>query len=178
MQSTASWPRARDGGQALHQSPSGQASERPLPYLQLAASEARVPAPCKLQRASTPVVTRLYLGTPDAATGHMHWIPKLFGVGRSSDDPPLPCLKALCVASFSVARRRADGVLAKARRCPRCRALLAHVFECVGSTLFLDDDPHALIGSFQPAERDQFSERVLAALIVLQGRPRSAPSYA
>jgi hypothetical protein len=111
----------------------------------------------------------------------MNSILRLLHLGQATDEPPprrLKALEALRVATLSEARHRADQVLAKAKRCQRCRTLLAHVFDCLGSTLFIDDDPHALVTSFTAAECDQFSEQVLAALIVLNGRPRTQPRYA
>jgi len=111
----------------------------------------------------------------------MNSILKLLRLGQACDDPTPRCLKAfdsLSVASLPEAQRRAEQVLAKAKRCQRCRALLGHVFDCLGSTLFIDDDPHVLVSAFKPAECDQFSERVLAALIVLRGRTRTLPQYA
>jgi hypothetical protein len=111
----------------------------------------------------------------------MNSILRLLHRGRALDEPPprgLKALAALRVASLREARRRAARVLTKAQRCPRCRTLLDHVFDCLGSTLFIDDDPHALMSAFKPTECDQFSEKVLAALIVLNGRPRTPPRYA
>jgi hypothetical protein len=106
---------------------------------------------------------------------------ELFRRGPPCDAPAPRCLKAfksLSVESLRDARRRAEQVLAKAKRCPRCRTLLSHIFDCLGSTLFIDDDPHVLIGAFQPTERDQFSEQVLAAIIVLRGRTRTFAQHA
>jgi hypothetical protein len=97
-------------------------------------------------------------------------------------DVPMPrCLKALnflSAASLAQARHRARQVLSRAKDCQRCRTLLDRVFDCLGSTLFIDDDPHVLIRAFRPTECDQFGEQVLAALIVLRGRTRTLPSYA
>lgn len=111
---------------------------------------------------------------------YMNPILKLLRLGQRDEPPPegLKALDALSVASVREARRRADQILAKAKRCPSCRSLLDHVFDCLGSTLFIDDDPHALMNAFKPTECDQFSEKVLAALIVLNGRPRTRPQYA
>lgn len=108
----------------------------------------------------------------------MNAILKLFHVGQPAEEPPPGCgkaLQALSAASFGEARRRAAQVLANARRCARCSSLLHHVFDCLGSTLFIDDDPHALVSAFQPTDRDPFAEQVLAALIVVKGRPRTQP---
>lgn len=118
-------------------------------------------------------------GTPDAFPGGVNSVFWLLGLAR--DEAVLRHFKAfdlLSVATLSKARRRAEHVLAKAKECERCRTLLDHVFDCIGSTLFIDDDPHALLNAFKPAECDQFSEQVLAALIVLRGRPRILPQFA
>jgi hypothetical protein len=49
------------------------------------------------------------------------------------------------------------------------------MFDQIGSTLFIDDDPEQLILAFDPAERDPDTLRTLAACIVLTGRPRLQP---
>ncbi len=90
-------------------------------------------------------------------------------------------LKALLLLdskSLGDARRHASKVLSDALRCPRCQKLLGHVFDRLGSTLFLDDDPALLECAFESSERDEFSPRVLAACIVLSGRPRVAATLA
>jgi hypothetical protein len=84
----------------------------------------------------------------------------------------LKALEVLGVSGLGQARRRATQVLSDALRCPCCQGLLAHLFDRVGSTLFLDDDPFALACAFEPSERDDASVRVLAACVVLSGRPR------
>lgn len=84
----------------------------------------------------------------------------------------LKALQLLGSKSLTDARRRASKVLSDAMRCPRCQQLLGHVFDRLGSTLFLDDDPRALECAFEPGERDAFAARVLAACIVLSGRQR------
>ena len=108
----------------------------------------------------------------------MNWIRKLLSFEHSTDEPVLRCLRALGVTALPAGRRRAQAIVSKAKRCPRCRTLLSHLFDCVGSTLFLDDDPHALMGAFKATECDRFSEQVLAALIILRGRPRMLPQDA
>jgi hypothetical protein len=128
-----------------------------------------------------PVLARRCEGTPDALSVSMLSILKLFRQRPVRDARTRRYLKAfdsLSVASLAEARRRAERVLAKAKRCQRCRTLLNHVFDCLGSTLFIDDDPHMLVSAFNPTECDQFSERVLAALIVLRGRTRTLPRHA
>jgi hypothetical protein len=78
--------------------------------------------------------------------------------------------------SLSKARRLARRQLRRARRCDRCRQLLARMFDQIGSTLFIDDDAEQLILAFDPAQRDADTLRTLAACIVLTGRPRLHPS--
>jgi len=84
----------------------------------------------------------------------------------------LKALMVLGAKNLAEARRHASKVLSDALRCPRCQKLLGHVFDNLGSTLFLDDDPAALECAFDPGERDPFASKVLAACIVLSGRPR------
>jgi hypothetical protein len=84
--------------------------------------------------------------------------------------------EVLGVTSLRQAKKRATEVLSDALRCPCCQGLLAHLFDRVGSTLFLDDDPSVLERCFEPGERDGSAARVLAACIVLSGRPRVAPA--
>jgi hypothetical protein len=84
----------------------------------------------------------------------------------------LKALHFLNSKTLGEARRRASQVLSDALRCPRCQKLLGHVFDRLGSTLFLDDDPRQLECAFDQGDRDEFSARVLAACIVLSGRAR------
>lgn len=84
----------------------------------------------------------------------------------------LKALRFLDAKTLSGARRHAGEVLSDALRCPCCQKLLGHVFDRLGSTLFLDDDPEQLQHAFENEERDLFAPRVLAACIVLSGRPR------
>jgi hypothetical protein len=93
---------------------------------------------------------------------------------RRSGTPELKSLALLGSKSLADARRRASKVLSDALRCPQCQQLLGHLFDRIGSTLFLDDDPRALECAFDRSERDAFAPRVLAACIVLSGRPRIA----
>ncbi|WP_223640036.1 hypothetical protein [Corallococcus sp. EGB] len=86
----------------------------------------------------------------------------------------LKAVRMLGARGLEDARRQGARALEKAWRCTCCRGLLAHVFERVGSTLFLDDDPEVLAQAFEDSERDRFSARVLAACIVLVGRERVA----
>lgn len=70
------------------------------------------------------------------------------------------------------AYRLAEHELAGARHCPCCKTLLAHLTDRLGSVLFADDDPDRLAALFSPEERDEFTPRLLAACILLYGRPR------
>ncbi len=63
-------------------------------------------------------------------------------------------------------------VLATAASCSCCGSLHRHIFLRLGSTLFLDDDPHRLMQVFTPAERAFITPQALAAYIVLTGRER------
>ncbi|WP_147442006.1 MULTISPECIES: hypothetical protein [Corallococcus] len=96
------------------------------------------------------------------------------GRAGGSDEGSLKAVRALGAQGLADARRRGARALEEAWRCTCCRSLLAHVFERVGSTLFLDDDPDALARSFDDSERDRYSARVLAACIVMVGRERVA----
>jgi hypothetical protein len=74
------------------------------------------------------------------------------------------------------ARRHARSVLKVASRWDHSRALLSHLFDRLGSTLFVDDDPEELVLAFEPDERDSLSTRTLAACVVLFGRERTTPT--
>jgi hypothetical protein len=73
---------------------------------------------------------------------------------------------------FREAWQLAERELERARKCGCCATLLAHVYDRLGSDLFLDDDPGTLVRAFDASDRDPFSERVLAARIVTSGRMR------
>lgn len=90
------------------------------------------------------------------------------------EEGSLKAVRMLGARGLEDARRQGARALEKAWRCTCCRGLLAHVFERVGSTLFLDDDPEVLAQAFDDSERDRFSARVLAACIVMVGRERVA----
>jgi hypothetical protein len=88
----------------------------------------------------------------------------------------LKAVRMLGARSLSEARREAAQALKHARSCDCCRSLLDHLFDRLGSTLFLDDDPQELAQAFEETERDRFCPRVLAACIVLRGRARVLPA--
>ena len=73
---------------------------------------------------------------------------------------------------FTEAWQLAEQELGRARRCSCCASLLAHVYDRLGSDLFLDDDPEQLMLAFEETDRDRFSATVLAACIVTAGRMR------
>jgi len=110
------------------------------------------------------------------------WLPRfvkslrdLVTSGAVPETAPSKAVRLLGVARLADARVQAAHALAGARRCTCCRDMLEHLYERVGSTLFLDDDPEQLAQSFEDGERDGFTARVLAACIVLSGRERVAP---
>jgi hypothetical protein len=81
-----------------------------------------------------------------------------------------PALRYFDVTTHGAATRLALAAYLDARRCARCRRILAESFERLGSTLFSDDDPRELARCFDGA--DACTVRLLAACIVLFGRPR------
>lgn len=87
---------------------------------------------------------------------------------RSSE----PALRYFDAATFDEALPAARTLYASVDHCTRCRRLLAHRFERLGSTLFRDDDPRLLARAFEPMDRDGCTVRLLAACIVLFGRER------
>jgi hypothetical protein len=70
------------------------------------------------------------------------------------------------------ARVAAERELARGPRCRCCLAPRVHLARYVGSTIFTDDDPAALLRAIPLAERGEWSERLIAACIVLHARPR------
>lgn len=95
-------------------------------------------------------------------------------VGPPPGGAPLKAVSLLGVERLAEARTRAEHALKDARRCSCCKGVLEHVYDRLGSTLFLDDDPEQLARAFDDDERDAFTARVLAACIVLSGRERVA----
>jgi hypothetical protein len=97
---------------------------------------------------------------------------------RPHDVIPAAANKALrhfATHTIEDALGQAERELASARRCSCCANALAHLRDRLGSTLFLDDDPEQLASAFPPDERDRFTPRLLAACILLYGRPRERP---
>jgi len=95
---------------------------------------------------------------------------------QSANEPSTSALDYFHASSFCGAVRSARAVLRDATSCPRCSRALAHLYDRLGSTLFRDDDPHALIRAFHPEERNSCTLQVIAACIVLHGRDRVVPA--
>jgi hypothetical protein len=95
----------------------------------------------------------------------------------AADEPSVadcnaPALRHFAVATFEEAAPLARAIYDSAARCPRCRRVLAHLFDRLGSTIFRDDDPRSLARAFDAADRDACTVRLLAACIVMYGRDR------
>jgi hypothetical protein len=75
-------------------------------------------------------------------------------------------------SSLAAARQAARRELVRAGSCGCCDSLVAHVFQRLGSTLFLDEDPVKLTEMFPAGERVFITPRVIAACILLTGRER------
>jgi len=85
-----------------------------------------------------------------------------------------PVLRYFEAATFDEAMPLARAVYAGARHCVCCRRVLARQYDCLGSTLFRDDDPYELASSFDVADGDVCTVRMLAACIVLFARDRES----
>jgi hypothetical protein len=85
-----------------------------------------------------------------------------------------PALTYFAAATFDEAMRAARAVYLSARHCPRCHRVLAQRFDRLGSALFRDDDPRKLAASFDRADRDGCTVRLLAACVVLFARDRES----
>jgi hypothetical protein len=90
------------------------------------------------------------------------------------DEPK--ALRYFHARTFSEAAGSARALLRSAEICPRCSRALAHLYDRLGSTLFRDDDPKALISAFDPEDRNPCTLRIVAACIVLNGRDRVVPT--
>src|SRR5215831_3463323 len=88
----------------------------------------------------------------------------------SSDEPRAP--RFFCADSFWEAQGPARAFLASIQYCPRCWRAHERMHERIGSELFQDDDPLALIWAFAPEDRNPCTAQVIAASIVLFGRAR------
>jgi hypothetical protein len=90
----------------------------------------------------------------------------------------LKSVRLLDASTLTDARCQAKRRLAAARRCPRCSSLLDHVFDRLGTDVFLEDDPDALAQAFESCDCDASTPLVLAAYVVLKGRHRVAAPLA
>ena len=88
------------------------------------------------------------------------------------DDPKAP--RFFCASTFWEAQGPARAFLTSVQFCPRCSRAYDRLHERLGSTLFLDDDPLALIWAFEPEDRNPCTAQVVAACIVLHGRERES----
>jgi hypothetical protein len=84
----------------------------------------------------------------------------------------LPALATLGTVSLTHARAEGKRILGRRAHCGCCVSAYVHLSRYVGSTLFFDDKPEQLHRALPPADRDAFSPRLIAACIVLHGRPR------
>jgi hypothetical protein len=82
------------------------------------------------------------------------------------------CYSALGARSPVDAHREAEHELERALPCGCCTSPRQHLAKHLGSTLFLDDNPAALQRALPRAEHAHWTERLLAACILLWGRPR------
>jgi hypothetical protein len=104
------------------------------------------------------------------------------GLIESHERPPAPpadeaqpkAVRFFSASSMDEAQGAARAFLAGARYCPRCSRAHGRLPNRLGPTLFLDDDPLALIWAFDPEDRSACAAHVIAACIVLFGRPRRA----
>jgi hypothetical protein len=76
--------------------------------------------------------------------------------------------------TLAQARSEAERELARGPRCGCCLTPRIHLTRFVGSTLFLDDDPHALLAAIPLDQRGNFTPRLIAACIIVHGRAREA----
>jgi hypothetical protein len=90
----------------------------------------------------------------------------------TSSSEQLKAVQMLNATTLTNARRAARRELSAAKRCPRCASLLRHMFDRMGSDVFLEDDPNALAQAFESCDCDESTPRVLAAYVVLKGRHR------
>ncbi len=80
--------------------------------------------------------------------------------------------RVLDAHSAAEALSAATRVLDMAPRCGCCISHRVHLARYVGSTFFVDDEPQKLARALPPRERTPWTERVIAACIVLYGRAR------
>src|SRR5262249_46731412 len=90
------------------------------------------------------------------------------------EEPKAP--RFFCATSLWEAQGPARALLASIQYCPLCTRAYQRLHERLGSTLFRDDDPLALIWAFEPEDRNPCAVQVVAACIVLFGRDRETAS--
>jgi hypothetical protein len=105
-------------------------------------------------------------------TMHPRLVCSILVGGALPSRPPLKALATLGASSPSQARADAERELARARPCRCCLTPRIHLTKYVGSTLFLDDDPAELQRAIPRAEHSSWTQRLVAACIILYGRPR------
>ena len=93
----------------------------------------------------------------------------------SVEEEDVPARRYFQAGAHDSALREARALLAQAPACRCCATPRAHVFDRIGGALFLDDDPVILAEAFDAEERETFTPRLLAAAILLEGRPRTSP---
>jgi hypothetical protein len=88
-------------------------------------------------------------------------------------DPAAPkAPRFFCANSFQEAQGPARAFLASVTFCARCARAYSRLHEALGTTLFRDDDPLALVWAFDAEDRNPCTAQVVAACIVLFGRDR------
>jgi len=103
-----------------------------------------------------------------------HHVPQPQPCDPHPDQPKAP--RFFCASTFWEAQGPARAFLSSIQFCSRCSRVYDRLHERLGSTLFLDDDPIALIWAFEPEDRNPCAAQVVAACIVLHGRERETPS--
>jgi hypothetical protein len=107
-------------------------------------------------------------------SSHEHESPARDESPAGNEEPK--ALRFFRADTFWEAARSARDVLRGAQNCPRCSRALAHLYDRLGSTLFHDDDPQALIRAFDPEDQSSCTLKIVAACIVLDGRERVEPT--
>ena|SRR5215813_4473235 len=100
----------------------------------------------------------------------LHHLPRSSALGTRRDQPTAP--RFFCASTFWEAQGPARAFLSSVQFCPHCSRAYDRLHERLGSTLFFDDDPLALIWAFEAEDRNPCTAQVIAACIVLHGRER------
>src|SRR5215813_2006176 len=90
------------------------------------------------------------------------------------DEPKAP--RFFCAATFWEAQGPARAFLSSVQYCQRCTRAYTRMHDALGTTLFRDDDPVALMRAFEAEDRNPCTAQVVAACIVLYGRDRETPT--